>query len=107
MPTRKTTKKQIHRKSPPKAHRKKTSKKRAPMSHLKRTTKKMVDDILLRVSPSVERQIDQLTQTLEKAPNSVGDFKVLGLKVLQRARVLSETLRKEAQKHKAQRNKKS
>jgi hypothetical protein len=70
-------------------------------SGLKKTTKKMVDQILLSVSPKIEKQLEQLRLTLDKTPTSIDEFKFLGYKVLERARTLSSTLRSEAAKRTA------
>jgi hypothetical protein len=63
---------------------------------VKRTTKKMVDDFLIKVNPQVQKQVDHLKSTLEKTPTSISDLKMLGLRVLERAKNLSQTLRAES-----------
>ncbi len=68
---------------------------------LTKTTKKMVDQILLKVSPSVEAQIQQLGHNLNKSPLNVDHLKMLGFKVLERAKVISAGFRKENAKKSA------
>jgi hypothetical protein len=58
--------------------------------------KKMVDGFLLKVSPQLQKQMDNLKATVDKTPASMADLKVLGLRILERAKLLSQTLRAEA-----------
>lgn len=60
---------------------------------LKRSTKKMVDEVLLKLNPQVQKQFELLKANIEATPTSMADMKILGFKILERAKVLSETLK--------------
>ena len=93
MAIKKKTKKKIIKKA-----KKKTTKvnNKSRLHAVQKTTKKMVDDFLLKVNPQVQKQVDQLRTTLEKTPTSMADLKMLGIKVLERAKNLSQKLRAES-----------
>ena len=63
-----------------------------------KTTKKMVDQILLKVSPNIESQIQQMGQNLNKSPLGMDHLKALGFRVLEKARSISAGLRSERAK---------
>jgi len=57
--------------------------------------KKLIDDFLLKISPQVQKQIDQLKGAMENNPARVETMKVLGLKILERAKGFSQALKAE------------
>lgn len=59
-----------------------------------RKSKAFVDDILLKLSPSVQSRIDKLSQTVESGTVSISELKAIGLKVLQKAINISRNLQK-------------
>lgn len=63
-----------------------------------KTTKKMVDQVLLKVSPGIETKIQQLGQSLQNSPLNVDHLKLLGFKVLEKAKVMSAGFRTEKAK---------
>jgi hypothetical protein len=71
-------------------------KKLAKPSRLIKRSKAIVDDILLKLSPSVQNRIDRLSQTVESGTVSVSELKAIGLKVLQKAIDISRNLQKKS-----------
>lgn len=61
----------------------------------KRMSKKLIDDFLLKVSPQVQRQLDQIKGAFEKNPGRVETMKMLGLKILERAKDFSQAMKSE------------
>lgn len=66
-----------------------------PQATKKRASKKMIDDFFLKLSPQVQKQIDQLKGAFEKNPARVETMKVLGLKILDRAKEFSQAIKAE------------
>ena len=54
-------------------------------SKIAQVSAKVVDDILLKLSPSVQSRIDLLAKKVESGASGVNEFKILALKVLQKA----------------------
>lgn len=54
---------------------------------------KMVDDLLLRLSPNVQTQLDKISHMVETNTLAVNELKTIGFKVLQKAMEVSTSLR--------------
>lgn len=75
------------------AVRKKTSKKSSLKSATKRVKKK-VDEVLVRISPSLQQKVDRLIGTLDNSRQGlVGDLSFLASQILVRAQEVSKGLR--------------
>lgn len=61
--------------------------------HLCREIQKGVDDALMRLSPKVQGQIDQVFKTLDKTSFNLYDLRTLGYKVLKQAMEVTETIK--------------
>lgn len=61
----------------------------------KRMSKKLIDVFFLKVSPQVQKQLDQIKGAFEKNPGRVETMKMLGLKILERAKEFSQTMKRE------------
>ena len=78
----------------------KTSKKSARTS-IKKTSKKvaeksrqLVDDVMVKVSPAMQKRVDQLIETLQNTKEArIGDLKWLGGQILLRSKVVSDQLK--------------
>lgn len=77
-----------------KTSKKTVSKIKAKALQIKKTSKKMADDVLLKVGPSLQSQMDKLNKQIKAQSAAMQDFKVMGLKVLQKAQEMSQTLKK-------------
>lgn len=81
----------------PRISRKKNSKKASKKTSRKLSAKsrKLVDDVLVKVSPQVQKRVDQLIETLQNTREArMGDLKWLGGQILLRSREVSEQLKK-------------
>lgn len=61
---------------------------------VKRTSKKIADDVLLKMGPSLQSQVEKLNKQIKAQSEAMQDFKVMGLKVLEKAKAMSEALKK-------------
>lgn len=78
---------------------KRTSKKiasniKASAKKFKRTSKKIADDVLLKMGPSLNSQMNKLNKQIKAQSEAMQDFKVMGLKVLEKAKEMSDSLKK-------------
>ncbi len=72
---------------------KKTSKKKTPSKRWARS-QKMIDDVLVKISPSLQGKINHLVSVLENSrEGKLGDLRFLGGKILLRAQEVSRGLK--------------
>lgn len=79
----------------PRASKKKTSKKATSKKNSATgRSRQLVDDVLVKVSPQVQKRVDQLIDTLQNTKEArLGDLKWLGGQILLRSRDVSEQLK--------------
>ena len=59
----------------------------------KSSSYKMVDELLLRLSPNVQMQLDKISHMVETNTMAVSELKTIGFKVLQKAMEVSNSLK--------------
>jgi hypothetical protein len=86
--------KNINQKLPNTPKKKQEAKKPNQNKNKNKKSSSLVDEILLRLSPSAQTRIDQLAKAVEAGSLSLGEFKTLGVKILQKAIAISSSLNK-------------